>query len=854
MPEEQRGTAAAGPVGAGRGYRGQGLLGRLLDDGERVLESFAARLFLSFLIILSVLPDRALGQLLPARWAEHLPAFFLAVFVPELFLRTAVYLRRLYRGDVRGWEPLFLTLDFVAVVSFLPVQHLFPELAYLRLFRLTRMLLLLGYWGGTVRELWAILTAREWRYQVVVVLTVGALLAFGAAVLLTTLGAQFDFDENGVVDREDRTFSAVLWWSFLQVEDPGNLVREPRDLLVLAASLSLTLAGVLLFSFLVGIGTSAVEELMARAREKPVDLSGHSVVLGVGPYSHLLLSELAELYGKNRRRFRAAVQGTDLHPPDFLHRRSFRGVRYRHGDPVESLDLERLDVRRARRVLVLGPAGREPDSEVISAILATRRLNPRVDVFAALEHEKNFLAAREAGGRGTHLVGAGSFLGYYLAKNVLFPGIDATFRQLLTSAGCEMYTYLLAPEERERLRARPPADARALWERAFDDWGVHLAGFLVGSADGSPVEAEGLEVILDPADPAGRPGFDARGDVVPARIHGLVGVCLRWDQIRRMGRDLAAGKLSADEPARGAAAVPDLRLVAPAAPRRVLVCGDSRRVPRLCQLLLEAEPEAQIVVLTRSASTVPLAREVESALRGYLAGIPRLVEERPLEVEREERRSRLRRPEGGEVRILRADWTDGRRLLFDPEIALGSVDVALFLPQRQELEEPDGQVALDCLRIAHVAGERLVDLAPSLRVIGMVADPVKGDLLEERLDRLSLDRGGADFTVLATERLRNHFIVQNLFVPALNAIYLELLGVGSRSIGRWAPELEREAVSARDLAHELWRRGMVLIGLEIAGDGGTNEPEVVLDPWELVRRGAIPADRIRAVLGIGRPG
>ena len=72
-------------------------------------------------------------------------------------------------------------------------------------------------------------------------------------------------------------------------------------------SLALTFAGLLLLSFVIGIGTGAIEELMQKSRLKPLGLRHHTVVLGLGENTHFLLAEFAELYAKNRRRFRAAV-------------------------------------------------------------------------------------------------------------------------------------------------------------------------------------------------------------------------------------------------------------------------------------------------------------------------------------------------------------------------------------------------------------------------------------------------------------------------------------------------------------------------------------------------------------------
>ncbi|NJL29846.1 MAG: hypothetical protein HC897_19115 [Thermoanaerobaculia bacterium] len=176
-----------------------------LDRAERGLESSPVRLILTALIIVSVLPEEAQRALLPARFASGLDAIFFAVFSGELTLRCALYVRRWRARRARGFEPLLLLLDLLAVVSFLP-RRLLGEPESFRLLRLTRLLLLLGYWGRMGRDLLEIVGRRERRYQVLMVLVFGSVLSFCGAVLMANLKVEFDADANGVLDARDRDF------------------------------------------------------------------------------------------------------------------------------------------------------------------------------------------------------------------------------------------------------------------------------------------------------------------------------------------------------------------------------------------------------------------------------------------------------------------------------------------------------------------------------------------------------------------------------------------------------------------------------------------------------------------------
>ena len=114
-----------------------------LDRVERFLEGYTVRVVLSLLIVVSVLPPethtaQALGDEAVRNW------FFFAVFGFEFGLRVAIHLRR--KDTRRGiGEPILLVLDLIAVLSFLPWELVMKDLALVRLIRLSRIILLLGY-------------------------------------------------------------------------------------------------------------------------------------------------------------------------------------------------------------------------------------------------------------------------------------------------------------------------------------------------------------------------------------------------------------------------------------------------------------------------------------------------------------------------------------------------------------------------------------------------------------------------------------------------------------------------------------------------------------------------------------
>lgn len=833
-----------------------------LERARRTLDSIPARLVLSFLIIVSVVPLHELlvptgilgwiGDPSQVAFSSALDMVFFAVFAPEFLLRAAIFVQQQRKERNRAREGVLLALDLVAVLSFLPLRvFLEMDLGYVRLLRLSRMVLLAGYWGGMVSDLWQIITGRERRYQVIFVLLTGLMLSFAGAVVLYWIAPE---DRPG-------SFMDTLWWAFRQVQDPGNLVQEPAGLLILSISVFLTLAGLLLFSFVIGIGTTAIEELLQRSRTQPLGMRDHSVILGLGPHSHFLVEEFAEIYHKNRRELRSAVLGPQRLRPAALQGLRTAAIRYRQGDPLQVEHLERVDVARAKRIIVLGTDPHAADAGVIATILATRNCNPTADLYPDLEHEANLMAARSAGGPRTHVVGSGSFVGDYIAQNVIYPGIYRLHRQTLTSAGCEIYTYVFDKWELRSVQERTgdePVDALSLHARAHLEHGVTLLGWFVTDDEVTPCEVEDLEVVLHPTTPTG-PAYaiDEQGRVRWSKVRGVFGIARGFESLVQFGKAVVRAPLE-ERIVDAAPSFDHLELSLPAGPaHRVVVCGYSARVPRVVTELIAFYGPIEVRVLARNLDDLAALRQ------DITAAIARRFPERDAAVEDSAGGFEFRLPiDGGTARILLLPvaWTNATRLVQDPAVGIEETDVLLFLPGGGYATSFDGQVALECLQLSHLVAAGRVKLKPQFRVVGMIEDPEKGDLLEQRLDDMAGEHREERFTIVASERVRHHFIVQNVFVRGLNAVFLRLFEAGGTDVGRLLPSARGGGALTGDFApwdlarHMVTGRRLVLIGVELNETDGSGCRSVVLDPRAFTPDHRLAWDEIRAlyVLGDGR--
>ena len=362
---------------------------------RRVLARFEVRLFLSACIVTSLLP-------LP--WVRDLDPVFLTVFGVEFLLRCVLVFRgasdapaaagtgeTVWRWPTRG-ALLLLVFDVLALVSFLPLAA--HDTPWMRLLRLIRLIALLSYWAPVMQDLRAVLLRRERSRQVLVMGAMVGLLSFTGALVLEQFAVDLeavDYDEDGEVTSNDRRFYVHLWWAFRQIQDPGNMLAAPSAPGAVVVSIVLTIFGLLLVSFLIGLGTDVVREVMTVSHLRSPGLAGHTVIVHVNVATGPLLDELVRYYQKlipegslsrrwlrqlveNARRVvmgpRYLVVGHQEERPSFLRRADLARVIYRHAKVGHTDFMHRADIARAQRVVVLADlAAQNPDAETIGALL-----------------------------------------------------------------------------------------------------------------------------------------------------------------------------------------------------------------------------------------------------------------------------------------------------------------------------------------------------------------------------------------------------------------------------------------------------------------------------------------------------
>jgi hypothetical protein len=802
---------------------------------DEFLESRLARLVLVVLVIVSLLPLGAIDL--------ALRPVFLGVFGVELFARFT-----LWRQGTRVTTPsgiAFGVADALAFVSFLPLEGLFSEhtVQLLALLRLMRLFMLVRFARDLARDIYAILTRREQLQTLGLVTGAVVVLSFVSAVILSQLAI-----DMGTLGR-DVPFLERLWWSFRQLESADNLVQHLSGHPVLTVlSLLLTLTGVFLISFIIGVGANIVDQVVRAERRRDLNYRGHTVVIGAVHDGEDLVREFVRMYAKNRqipsperlwtwlrytrptgaRTFpRVALLSRKDEPPDYLVEPIMRWVVYRQGDESESESLRRIAIAQAKRAIVLGhqSLGWEADAATVASVAALRAHNRDCHVYAEVNDPGARDIVLDVGGPNTVALDVPRFLGMFLCQHLLMPGVERLYRDLLTADGSELYTHIYVDAADHAAFAARGSPLR--WDdlaALAAEQGVVLVGVYLGdqpvklNARGV-VPMQGLVRWLNPAADvvdASVQALGARRGLVPAdKLRGLIGIADGYLQLRTFAAAVAAGRPAARTPLPLPSTIQAidacLRPVLPG-PSRIAMVGYSEALPSLLQELARFVPgvDVRLFLSARGDERVPLGRRLASLQVGFDEDDPlpgRAGRVLPLE-------------RGGRLALFTHDGPDLAQFAADQ--LSQPVDAAVFLSE-PEGGDRDARTAMRVLRFVRALEEGRVAHGDTLHVLAEFLSVDKGEHLQQHIDGRRCGFASNDavrLTLIAKETIKSYFMVHSSFVPGVAEIYDDLLEERGQDIVRFpfvAVPAAPSTISLRELALAFSPRQAIPIAIELQG-------------------------------------
>ena len=857
---------------------------------QSLLARFEIRLFLSACIIVS---------LLPYAWVDGFDGIFLMAFGTEFLLRVFLMFRAEPEEEAPGhtqassrswrWPSLgsvaLLLLDLLALLSFLPFATAGAESnRFLRIFRLTRMLLLIGYWAPLARDIWVVLARRERARQVVLMGVFVLALSFTGAVIIENVAIQshasVDFNNDGELNNRDRHFLTLLWWSFRQIQDPGNMISGPIEATAMAVSLALTVFGLFLISFLIGLGTDVVRELMELSNLREPGLRGHTVIVNITPSTRRLLDELTRYYkrlvpegrlsrewlrellrntkrGVRRRPY--LIVGHTHDPPDFLRNPDFSHVVYRPWTADDEALLRRTDMQSAQRVMLLANLDSpDPDAETLQTLLTLverggphRRARDRPQLLIAEILDESAIPAARAAIAGSEsrafIVPSERLLALVMASTIRRPASTRLITQLLASRGAELYTcYFDVPglaycREAPPIPDEPGAAMDYLLARSRNKQDLVPLGLLTRPREGNPLELD-VAVRLNPNGNTD----DLHSEPAPCR--GFVALAANFAIVRDFADALSEPVPTApttdnnnnnndnnnnnnnNNDNNNDNARERLDFVRASTPplRKILICGFRSATVSLIEALVIAEPDAEVLVLVDNEAA-RLAALDDFDARTNLVGNGLLSERYGVFSVDEHgalRGHRHGEPEValGRIQIAVGDYTSSRCLVSLPcdfgRAADTDVVALLSIDHDTDARIAKALMKLEAL-ISHA--ERGARVAGHRHARPRIAAELFDSELARRLRRHFQHSANDDVRILSTQALRALFLYQSVIVPSFDEVYAELLGPWGQSLLRMQPRGLTPRTTYREIADALADQRAILVALELRATDGSIE-------------------------------
>jgi voltage-gated potassium channel Kch len=245
-------------------------------------------------------------------------------------------------------------------------------------------------------------------------------------------------------------FIEGTWESLMRTFDAGTMGADQgwsfRIIMLLV-----TLAGIFVFSALIGVISSGLEEKLDELRKgrSRVLETEHTIILNWSPSIFDVISELV-IANQSRRNPRIVIMANkdkvemeDEIATKVADRKNTKII-CRSGDPTDLYDLGIVNPQTSRSIIVLSPEGEDADPQVIKTVLALvndpNRRAEKYMIAAEIRNADNAEVARIVGGGEMQLVLADDLIARIVVHTSRQAGLSAVYSELLNFDGCEIYT------------------------------------------------------------------------------------------------------------------------------------------------------------------------------------------------------------------------------------------------------------------------------------------------------------------------------------------------------------------------------------------------------------------------------
>ena len=244
-------------------------------------------------------------------------------------------------------------------------------------------------------------------------------------------------------------FIEAAWSSLMRTLDPGTMGDDSGWSYRLMMFL-VTITGVFIFSTLIGVVSSGIEEKLRELRKgrSRVIERDHTVILGWSSQIFAIINELI-IANQNRKNACIVIMGMKdkVEMEDEIHTHvdldQHTRIVCRRGNPIDQTDLKIVNIAESRSVIILSPEKQNPDADVIKTLLAivhgTVRNQKPLHLVAELRDPKNKEVASMVGKHEVELILVNDLISRIVAQTCQQSGLSVVYQELLDFSGDEIY-------------------------------------------------------------------------------------------------------------------------------------------------------------------------------------------------------------------------------------------------------------------------------------------------------------------------------------------------------------------------------------------------------------------------------
>ena len=278
-----------------------------------------------------------------------------------------------------------------------------------------------------------------------------ALVTFLLVILAGILLFIFGLSANPV-ENEPFDLTEGMWQSLMRVLDAGTVTGDEGWSFRLFMLL-ITIAGLFIFSSLIGSISSGIDESISNLRKgkSKVIETNHTLILGYSSMIYSVISELCLANESNKKAVIVVLADKDKVEMEDDIRSKISDTKtskiiVRSGNPLDLRDLLMVNYNEAKSIILLSPENEEnPDNQVIKSVLSitgnkNRKKEP-YHIVAEIKDNENRQVANLVGGKEVSYVFSSDLISRLTAQTCRQSGLSIIYSDLLQFEGDEIYFY-----------------------------------------------------------------------------------------------------------------------------------------------------------------------------------------------------------------------------------------------------------------------------------------------------------------------------------------------------------------------------------------------------------------------------